>query len=100
MAHVRFNQAMSNHGIEESSAHRNPVPFEHAQIELEIVSDFFAPLGFEHRAELLQNASYLRLIVGHRNVVTAVRRERKRHPEQARLFGIQAGGLVSKQKAS
>ena len=45
VAHFRLDQAVSDHRIKQFAAHGNALPFEHAQIEFEIVPNLFDALG-------------------------------------------------------
>ena len=93
VAHLRFEEAVGDHGVEELAADRHALPFEDAEIELEVVADFFDALGFEHGAELVENRLGRGGLRGHGDIVADVGRERERQPDQARRFGIEAGGL-------
>ena len=97
MAHLRLDEAVRDHRIEELPAHRNALPLEHAQVELEVVPDLLDAVRLQHGPELLQDRGCVRLervvVWRHGDVVARVRRERERQPDQARLFGVEAGGF-------
>ena len=90
MPDFRLDQAVSDQRIEQFAAHFQPVPFEHAQVELQIVTGFLNALGLECGPELLQNAHRFLGVRRQRNVVTRVWRQRKRQAQRLRLFGVAA----------
>ena len=50
MTQIRIDQRMGDHHVEQLSLRRYTVPFEHAQVELEIVTNFFDALILELRS--------------------------------------------------
>ena len=88
MAHVRLDQTVSHHGVEEFAAQFQSVPPEHAQIELKIVPDLFNSLRFEGGAQFLQDKLCLGGIFRDRNIVATVLSERKSQAHQAPLLWI------------
>ena len=68
----------------------NPVPAQHAQIELEIVPDLFVR-GFKHRPELAENFCGTVSITRQRHVEARMGFEGKGETFQPRGFGIVAG---------
>ena len=99
MAHLRLDQAVRHHGVEQLPAYRDALPLEHAQVELEVVPDLLDAVRFQHRPELRQHPLRLSGVLRHGNVVAGVRRERERQPHQPRLFGVEAGGFSVEAKA-
>jgi len=53
MPHIRLDEAVGYHGVEELAFDVNPLAFEHAQVEFQVVPDFFNAPGLQQNAQFL-----------------------------------------------
>ena len=88
MPNFGLDKTMRDHQVEQLAPRFKAMPFEHAQAELQIVTDFFDSLRFQHGAEFFQNEPCFNSILSERNIVAGVGCEGKGQAKQARLFRI------------
>jgi hypothetical protein len=98
VAGIRINHVVRHHGIKQVALYLHIIPFQHQDIELEVLPGFANVRVFQHRFKFSDYLRDLCLIVQVRVHTSLVVFYRERQAHQLALVGIGAGGFGIKAK--
>ncbi len=93
VAHVRLEQVVGQHGVEQRPLHLDAVVLHHEDVVLQVLANFADGFALQHLPELLHDLLRLLLVGGQGNIVGLAGQVAERHAHQLGRDGVDAGGL-------
>ena len=98
MAHLRLNQVVGNHGVEQLALHVHTVLFQHQQVVLQVLPDLLNQRILKHGLKFIHNGLGLGAVGRNGHVESLARPVSKRQAYQIGLYGVDGGGFGIKAK--